>query len=320
MSAYTDNSFKVLAGARYINIAYRDWGDADNPDVIVCCHGLSRNRKDFDDLAAVLSVKYRVLSVDMPGRGDSEWLDDKSAYGYPLYETVCASMIALTGADDVTWIGTSMGGILGMRLAAKRGSPIKRLVLNDIGPFIPKEGRADNQANFGKDPRYATEAEGIQNVRETRSVFGPFSEKDWDKFGRDSLRQLPDGQWTLHYDPGLDPMGHGLQAADRAHGGPDGQNGPVFRNLRGSWRRPLPRVDPAGPNRRHRELHREITAMPNAVKLGYLLPTRERIMVGEHKTRPILDLARHAEAVGFDAVWIGDSVTAKPRHDALSML
>jgi pimeloyl-ACP methyl ester carboxylesterase len=203
MSAYTDNIFKVLAGARYVDIAYRDWGDADNSDVIVCCHGLSRNRKDFDDLAAVLSAKYRVFSVDMPGRGDSEWLDDKSAYGYPLYETVCASMMALTGADDVTWIGTSMGGILGMRLAAKRGSPIKRLVLNDTGPFIPKEGRANNQANFGKDPRYATEAEGIQNVRETRSVFGPFSEKDWEKFGRDSLRQLPDGQWTLHYDPGL---------------------------------------------------------------------------------------------------------------------
>jgi len=203
MTAYTDKSFTALAGASYINIAYREWGDAGNPNVAVCCHGLSRNRKDFDDLAADLAKDWRVFSVDMPGRGDSDWLDDKSQYGYPLYETVCASMIARMGADKVTWIGTSMGGILGMRLAGKRGSPIERLVLNDIGPFIPASGRRDNQANFGTDPRYPSEAKAIAYIKETRSAFGPFSDKDWDKFGRDSLRQLPDGQWTLHYDPGL---------------------------------------------------------------------------------------------------------------------
>lgn len=203
MSEFTDKSFKALAGGRYIDIAYREWGLAGNPNVAVCVHGLSRSRKDFDDLARSLAPDWRVFSVDMPGRGASEWLADKSGYGYSLYDAICASLIALTGAEAVAWIGTSMGGNLGMRLASRPGAPIRRLVLNDIGPFVPAEGRRHNQADFGKDPRFASAAEGIAHVRATRSVFGPFSDKDWEKFGRDSLRQLDDGQWTLHYDPGL---------------------------------------------------------------------------------------------------------------------
>ena len=203
MTGYADKRFKALAGTRFVDIAYREWGAADNPRVAVCVHGLSRSRLDFDDLAAALAKDWRVFAVDMPGRGASAWLDDKSLYGYPLYEQVCAGLLAVTGAEDVAWIGTSMGGILGMRLASRPGAPISRLVLNDIGPFIPAEGRRHNQADFGKDPRFASEADGIAHVRKTRSVFGPFDDKDWEKFGRDSLRRLDDGQWTLHYDPGL---------------------------------------------------------------------------------------------------------------------
>jgi pimeloyl-ACP methyl ester carboxylesterase len=203
MSQFAEKTFKVLAEGRFLTIRYREWGAADNPNVAVCVHGLSRNCQDFDDLAAALSAEWRVFAVDMPGRGGSNWLDDKSAYGYPLYEIVCAAMLARTGADEVAWIGTSMGGNLGMRLASRRGTPITKLVLNDIGPFTPAEGRRHNQANFGKDPRFESEAAGIDHIRETRSVFGPFSEEGWQKFGRDSLRQLPDGQWTLQYDPDL---------------------------------------------------------------------------------------------------------------------
>jgi pimeloyl-ACP methyl ester carboxylesterase len=203
MSGPIIKSFKALAGDSYIDISYREHGDPKNSRVAICVHGLSRNAKDFDDLAAALSSDWRVIAVDMPGRGASGWLANKDLYGYPLYEHVCAAAIAASGAESVTWIGTSMGGILGMRLAAKRAAPIDRLVLNDIGPFIPAEGRRDNQANFGKDPRFATEAEAMAYVRETRSVFGPFTEEDWTKFCRESLRQLDDGQWTLHYDPGL---------------------------------------------------------------------------------------------------------------------
>lgn len=207
MADYQDKSLTVLSGATYTNVVYRERGDADNPNVVICVHGLSRSGKDFDDLGAALAKDWRVLAVDMPGRGDSDWMEDKSAYAYPLYEAVCASLIARSGAEKVTWIGTSMGGNIGMRLASRRGTPIERLVLNDIGPFIPAAGRKHNQASFGKDPRFASEAEGIAHVRETRTAFGPFTDADWEKFGRDSLRQLPDGQWTLQYDPGLASKG-----------------------------------------------------------------------------------------------------------------
>lgn len=203
MAAYTDKTFKALAIDAYIAVAYREWGAADNPNVALCVHGLSRNGNDFDDLAAALAPDWRVLAIDMPGRGRSDWLDDKSRYGYAVYDSVAAHFLAHANVDRVAWIGTSMGGIIGMRLAAKAGAPIKALVLNDIGPFIPASGRRDNQANFGKDPRFGSEGEAIAYIRETRSAFGPFSDKDWQKFGRDSLRQLDDGQWTLHYDPGL---------------------------------------------------------------------------------------------------------------------
>jgi len=214
MSQYADKMFKTLAGDRFLNIRYREWGAADNPRVAVCVHGLSRNCQDFDDLAAALSGDWRVFAVDMPGRGGSDWLDDKSSYGYDLYETVCAAMLARTGADDVAWIGTSMGGNLGMRLASRPNTPISKLVLNDIGPFIPAEGRRHNQASFGKDPRFDSEAAGVAHVRETRSVFGPFTEADWEKFGRDSLRQLSDGQWTLQYDPGLSQPAGAIEDTD----------------------------------------------------------------------------------------------------------
>ena len=211
MTNFTDKNLKVFAANRFLRIRYREWGTSDNAKVVVCVHGLSRNCQDFDDLAAALASNWRVLAIDMPGRGDSDWLEDKNDYGYQVYEAVCAAVLARSGGDEIVWIGTSMGGIIGMRLASRPGTPIVKLVLNDIGPFIPAEGRRHNQADFGKDPRFQSEELGIAHVRETRSAFGPFDEVSWQKFGRDSLRQLPDGQWTLHYDPGLSKTGAPVQ-------------------------------------------------------------------------------------------------------------
>jgi len=202
MKCFREKRLTVLAGSRFIDIAYKDWGDENNSNVAICVHGLSRNMNDFDDLAVNLSKTWRVIAVDMPGRGQSDWLDNKQAYTYELYEVVCAHVIALAKVEKVAWIGTSMGGVLGIRLAAN-GAPFAKLVLNDIGPFIPAEGRKHNQANFGSDPIFKTESEAIAYIKQTRSTFGPFTEAGWLKFGRDSLRQLNDGSWTLHYDPGL---------------------------------------------------------------------------------------------------------------------
>ncbi len=184
-------------------VGYRAYGDANNPNVLICVHGISRNARDFDTIGEALSDLYYVVAIDMPGRGRSDWMDDKGHYGYPLYETVAGEVIAMTGAQQVDWIGTSMGGVIGMRIAAMDNSPIRKLVLNDIGPFIPAEGRRHNGHSFGLDNRFASEDEGINWIRENRTAFGPFTDAEWQKFGRDSLRRISDREWGLDYDPGL---------------------------------------------------------------------------------------------------------------------
>lgn len=198
-----EQKLQHLGPGGFHQVAYREWGDADNPRVLVCVHGISRRASDFDQIAHALSDEYRVLSADMPGRGNSDWMQDKLHYVQSLYLSVCASLIARTGVTEVDWLGTSMGGRIGMALAATPGTPIRKLVINDIGPYVPASGRADNFAHFGTDPRFETEAQGMRYIRETRAAFGPTTESAWEKFCKDSLRQMDDGQWTLHYDPGL---------------------------------------------------------------------------------------------------------------------
>jgi pimeloyl-ACP methyl ester carboxylesterase len=184
-------------------LGYRQYGDPGNANVLICVHGISRNARDFDTIGEALADRYRVLAVDMPGRGDSDWLDDKSQYGYPLYHTCASHLIAASGAGQVDWIGTSMGGVIGMGLAAMPNTPIRRMVLNDIGPHIPAEGRKANGRVFGLDTRFTNETEGVEWVRENRTAFGPFTDTEWQKFGRDSLRKSAEGDWGLDYDPGL---------------------------------------------------------------------------------------------------------------------
>ena len=187
----------------HYTVSYRAHGESSNPNVLVCVHGISRNARDFDVIAEALSDLYYVIAVDMPGRGQSEWMEDKSHYGNALYDTVVGEVIAMTGARQVDWIGTSMGGLIGMRVASMENSPVRKLVLNDIGPFIPAEGRRHNNRVFGLDTRFASEEEGIRWVCENRSVWGPFTDAEWDQFGRNSLRRISDTEWGLDYDPEL---------------------------------------------------------------------------------------------------------------------
>ena len=120
---------------------------------------------------------------------------------YPFFRTLLASLIAVSGATTVDWVGTSMGGIIGMALASLPGSPIRRLVLNDIGPFVSGASRQANTALAQMASCFETEAEGIEFVLETRRAFGPFSPEAARKFARDSLVQAADGKWRMHYDP-----------------------------------------------------------------------------------------------------------------------
>jgi len=122
---------RSLSPHGFHRVVYYEWGDPANERVAICVHGLSRNGRDFDVLAEALAATHRVLAVDMPGRGSSEWLADANDYTFPTYLTTLTALVARSGAQAVDWIGTSMGALLGMVMAAQPGSPVARLVIND---------------------------------------------------------------------------------------------------------------------------------------------------------------------------------------------
>jgi pimeloyl-ACP methyl ester carboxylesterase len=210
-------SIRYLLGGKFYRLAVEEWGDAAAP-AVVCAHGLTRNGRDFDELAAALEGSYRVICPDLPGRGHSDWLDDPMLYQAQHYVTALAHLLAWIDRD-VAWVGTSLGGICGMVLAAMDGAPINRLVLNDVGPFIPAAalGRIrDYMVASSDSPLMARfpDLESIErHLRFVHAPFGPLSDAQWATLARNSSRTLPDGRFTMHYDPriaeplrGTDPV------------------------------------------------------------------------------------------------------------------
>jgi pimeloyl-ACP methyl ester carboxylesterase len=194
----------LLAGA-FHRLAFEEWGDAGAPPV-VCVHGLTRNSRDFDALATALAGSHRVICPDLPGRGHSDWLGDAMLYQAQHYVTVLAHLLAWIGRD-VAWVGTSLGGICGMVIAATDGSPINRLVLNDIGPFIPAAALTrirDYMVASADSPMMSRfpDIEAIErHLRIVHAPFGPLSDSQWTQLALNSARALPDRRFTMHYDP-----------------------------------------------------------------------------------------------------------------------
>ncbi|HEX9300921.1 MAG TPA: alpha/beta hydrolase [Casimicrobiaceae bacterium] len=184
-------------------VVYYDWGDPANDRVVVCVHGVGRNGRDFDALAEALSPTHRVIAVDMPGRGKSDWLADPNDYVFPTYLTTLTALLARSGAERVGWVGTSMGGLLGMTIAAQPGSPISRLVVNDVGPAIEPAALERIRGYFGLDPTFASYDEIVRYIRTVSAPFGPLTDAQWDHMTRTNVRERPDGRWGLAYDPGI---------------------------------------------------------------------------------------------------------------------
>ena len=185
---------------------YTDWGDPANPRVVICVHGLTRNCRDFDFLAAALQDQMRVVCVSIAGRGRSDWLANPADYGYPQYMADMATLIARVtagGAREVDWVGTSMGGMLGMLLAARPDAPIRRLVLNDVGTVIPKASMARIGDYVGKDPRFDSFAALERYVRQVSAPFGPLTDAQWRHLAEHNAKQHPDGRWGMNYDPAI---------------------------------------------------------------------------------------------------------------------
>ena len=164
---------RCLTPAGFHRMAYVEWGDQDNPRVLVCAHGLTRCSRDFDVLAQALAADYRVVCPDVVGRGESGWLKNPMFYAVPTYVADMASLIARINAEEVHWVGTSMGGLIGMTLAAMPDTPISRLVLNDVGPVVTAASLARIGTYVGKAPRFPSLEAAEQYVRITSASFGP---------------------------------------------------------------------------------------------------------------------------------------------------
>ena len=195
--------FRGLSPHGFHRVVYYEWGDAANPRVVVCVHGLGRNGRDFDVIAEALVPTHRVLAVDMPGRGMSDWLADPNDYAFPTYLATLTALVARSGAVDIDWIGTSMGGLLGIVMAAQPASPVRRLVVNDVGPQLDAAALARIGSYIGQDPTFATFAEMEAYLRRISAPFGPLHDLQWEFLTKTNVRERADGRWGLAYDPGI---------------------------------------------------------------------------------------------------------------------
>lgn len=195
-----------LSSKGFHRMHYIEWGDAENPRVVICVHGLTRNGRDFDDFAQALLPDFRVICPDVAGRGKSDWLNAKEDYGFLQYASDMTALIARVTAGSgrtVYWVGTSMGGMLGMVLASRPNSPIKKLILNDVGVLVPKVSMDRIATYVGKDPRFNTFNEIEAYVRMISAPFGPLTDAQWKHLTEHSTRQHADGTWGMTYDPGI---------------------------------------------------------------------------------------------------------------------
>ncbi|MFO1350862.1 MAG: alpha/beta hydrolase [Gammaproteobacteria bacterium] len=195
-------------------LCYCEWGDPANDRVLICVHGLTRNARDFDFLAEALENDYRVLCPDIVGRGRSDWLSHPADYGYPLYLSDMAALIARSGAAEVDWVGTSMGGLIGMLLAAQPNSPIRRLVLNDVGPFLPKAALERIGAYLGKPVSFQKLEEMEAYLRVIAAPFGPLTDAQWRHLTQPSAKPLASGGYGFAYDPAIAAPFRGQPLAD----------------------------------------------------------------------------------------------------------
>jgi pimeloyl-ACP methyl ester carboxylesterase len=194
------NHVACLDAAGLHRMAYWEWGDPANPKVLVCVHGLSRQGRDFDTLAAALQDEYRVVCPDVVGRGRSDWLDQPAGYQIPSYVADMVTLIARLDVPRVHWVGTSMGGLIGMGLSALKGSPVERLVLNDVGPALEASALARIGGYLGRPARFQTLEEGADALRAISAGFGPHTREQWLALSTPMLKADGDG-WILHYDP-----------------------------------------------------------------------------------------------------------------------
>lgn len=196
------NLKKVLCGGALglYHMAYREWGDPLNPHVLVCVHGLTRNSLDFDRLAQALSGKYRVIAPDVVGRGESDFLQNPMGYNTVTYAADMVTLLAKLGVEQVAWLGTSMGGLIGMMLAAQPNTPISRLILNDVGPTLSLDALKRIAGYVGNPYEFADMELASRYARLVFAPFGLRTEDEWASLVESSFKPLSAGGVRFNYD------------------------------------------------------------------------------------------------------------------------
>jgi len=193
--------------ARYIT--YNEWGDQDNPHIVICVHGLTRNCRDFDFLAEALEINCRVICVDIVGRGQSDWLTNLEDYAHhPLYVNDTMALLTHIGAlgnstIQLDWVGISMGGLIGMIVAIQPELQglIRKLVMSDIGPLIPAIALEEMLDYVGKEPRFKNFNEFKEHLQEISSSYGNLTDAQWYHLAAHSARKFDNETYGFNYDP-----------------------------------------------------------------------------------------------------------------------
>lgn len=196
----SDHFYFGLSSEGFHRNYYRQWGDADNPNIIICVHGVTRLSRDFDTLAQALSKQYRIICPDVVGRGYSDWFGNKRNYNFMQYCADMNSLISHINAERVHWIGTSMGGLIGLILSALSHTPIQSLILNDVGPTLKRAELQNLGRYIGRAPTFPTQEDLLEYYKETYRAYGELPEKQWQTMALYSSFKEDYG-YRMHYDP-----------------------------------------------------------------------------------------------------------------------
>ncbi|MBK1679153.1 alpha/beta fold hydrolase [Rhodocyclus tenuis] len=197
-----EHEVRCVSAAGIHRMAYREYGPRDAARTLLCVHGLTRNGHDFEPLAQRLAADgWRVVCPDVVGRGHSSWLADPRHYEFPQYVADMMLLLARLDLDSVSWLGTSMGGLIGMIIASLDDSPVERLILNDVGPFVPVEALRRIGEYVGQAPSFASVDEAERFLRFVCAPFGDLGDAGWRRLTETSIKPVADGRWNMRYDP-----------------------------------------------------------------------------------------------------------------------
>jgi pimeloyl-ACP methyl ester carboxylesterase len=198
------DAVSALGPHGFAKISYVEWGPREAEQVVVCVHGLTRNKRDFDFLALRLAHRgLRVIALDLPGRGESDWISTPTDYATPLYLAAVAAVIARSGARAVDYVGTSLGGHVGMEMAALPGNPIRRLLLNDFGARVGGIALQRIGSYLRMKRRFASVEELEAHLRTIHAPFGHLTDAHWHHLAMHSAVKTEEGDFRQHYDPAI---------------------------------------------------------------------------------------------------------------------